>query len=187
MVTCTERPDAMVPSAQFTVPASTVHEPAVGVALTAESEPGVASLRVTAEASEGPLLVTVTRYCTGRPATTGEVTACLVTTRSARGATGVTVTVAALFPGVGSDVAEPTRALLVRGAVVALDGTPATTVTCMVWPGSSPPAEHETWLPVTVHMPRSVTALRTVREEGRVSVTVTSVAREEPLLVAMSV
>ena len=72
-------------------------------------------------------------------------------------------------------------------AVPALEGTVATTLTRTLAPGSSVPTEHETWLPVRVQVPRSATAERTMREEGRVSVTRTAVAVESPLLVATSV
>ena len=68
-VTCTDRPAAMVPSAHETVPAETVHEPAVVDTAAPVTPAGSGSSRVTEVASDGPSSLTVTTYCTGRPAT----------------------------------------------------------------------------------------------------------------------
>src|SRR5207244_3108261 len=104
------------------LPVPEVQVPWDGVVVPRVKPLGQVSVRLTPVASEGPAFVTVIVYARESPFITAVTPSVLVTDKSALVAT-VSVSLAELLPGVGSEVLLLTITLLVCDPAGVVDGT----------------------------------------------------------------
>ena len=182
IVTCAEAPDAIVPSAQETVPPASEQAPWLGVADTKVRPGGSGSSSVTPVAADGPPLETTSVQVTVPPAIA--VPPVFSRVRSAAGPT-VVLAESLSFELSVSAWSPDTTAVLVRVCSASANGTATTRSNVSLAPVARSPTSQVTISPAAEHSPAGSEETRLV-PAGSVSTARTPVASEGPLLVTVS-